>query len=48
MGDIRNTYTILVGEPEGKNHSEDLGTDGGILLGRILEKYGGKLWTEWI
>jgi len=32
----------LVGKPEGKNHSEDQGVNGRIILKRILEKYGGE------
>jgi hypothetical protein len=28
---MRNIYNILVGKPEGKNHSEDLGVDGRML-----------------
>jgi len=31
-GDMKSTNNILVGKPEGKNHSEDLGVDGKILL----------------
>jgi hypothetical protein len=31
-----NSYEILVGKPEGKNHSEDLGVDGRIILECIL------------
>jgi hypothetical protein len=29
---MRSAYSILVGKPEGKNHSEDLGVDGKIIL----------------
>jgi hypothetical protein len=32
LGESRNGYRILVGKPEGKNHSEDLGVDGRIGL----------------
>jgi hypothetical protein len=32
MGEIRNAYNILVGKPEGTDHSEDLGIDGKITL----------------
>jgi hypothetical protein len=32
MGEMRNTYKIVVGQPEGKNQSEDLGVDGKIIL----------------
>jgi len=35
MGEERGVYTVLVGKPEGKNHWEDLGVDGWIILGRI-------------
>jgi hypothetical protein len=30
---------------EGKDHSEDLGVDGRIILERILGKEGGKVWN---
>jgi hypothetical protein len=32
MGEMRNTCHILVGKPKGKNHLEDLGTNGKITL----------------
>jgi hypothetical protein len=32
MGVMRKGYKILVGQPEGKNHLQDLGIDGRILL----------------
>jgi hypothetical protein len=32
MVEMRNACKILVGKPEGKNHSEDLGMDGRIIL----------------
>jgi hypothetical protein len=32
IGEIRNSYNIWNGKPEGKtNHSEDLGVDGNII-----------------
>jgi hypothetical protein len=31
--------------PEGKDHLEDLGVGGRIILEWILGKYGGKVWT---
>jgi len=30
MGEMRNAYKILVWTPEGRDHSEKLGTDGDI------------------
>jgi hypothetical protein len=39
----KNADKILVGKPEEKNHLEDLGVDGRIILEGILEKYGGKV-----
>ena len=32
MGDRRGAYRVFVGISEGKNHLENLGTDGGIIL----------------
>jgi hypothetical protein len=32
MEEMRNAYIILIGKPKGKNHSEDLGVDGRIIL----------------
>jgi hypothetical protein len=32
MGEMRNAYSILVGESEGKRLFEDLGIDGKIIL----------------
>jgi hypothetical protein len=44
MGEMINAYSILVGKPEGKNHSEKLGVDGRIILEWMLGKYGGSVW----
>jgi hypothetical protein len=30
--EVKNGEKILVGKPEGKNHSEDVGVDGRIIL----------------
>jgi hypothetical protein len=30
---------------KGRDHSEDLGVDGKIILERILGMYGGRVWT---
>jgi hypothetical protein len=38
MGETRNAYNILVGKSEGKNHLENLGVDGRIILKWILNK----------
>jgi hypothetical protein len=46
IGDMRNEYSILVGKPERKNHTEDLAVDGRIILEWIFVKYSGKVWTE--
>jgi len=32
MGEWRAVYRVLVGKPEGKNHSEDPDVDGRIIL----------------
>jgi hypothetical protein len=44
-GDMRSEYKILVGKLEGKNHSEERGVNGKIILKWILGKQGGKVWT---
>ena len=37
MGERRGAYTALVGKPEGRNHLEDPGVDGRIILKWIFE-----------
>jgi hypothetical protein len=32
IGERKNAYKIMVGNPEGKSHSEDLGVDGMTTL----------------
>jgi hypothetical protein len=44
-GEKRNAYRILVGTPEGKNHKEDQGVGGRIILKWILEGWDGVIWT---
>jgi hypothetical protein len=39
MGDRRGADRILVGRPEGRNHLEDPGIDGRIILKRIFRKW---------
>jgi hypothetical protein len=45
MGEMRNVYTILVGKPKGRYHSEDLDVVGRIILKWILGKEGWRLCT---
>jgi hypothetical protein len=48
MGEMRNAYKFFDGNLEGKDHMENLGVHRRIMLEWILEKWGGKLWTDWI
>jgi hypothetical protein len=41
MGEGRSAYRILVGRPEGRNHLEDPGIDGRIILKWIFKKWDG-------
>jgi hypothetical protein len=38
MREMRKAYKVMVGKPEGKNHSEDLSVDRRIILEWILRK----------
>jgi hypothetical protein len=38
MGEIRNAYKVLVENLKGRDHSEDVGIDGRIILEWILVK----------
>jgi hypothetical protein len=48
MGEMRNVYVTLVGSLKGRDHAEDLGVDGKIILEFILGKQGGKVFTGFI
>jgi len=45
MGERRGLYKVLVGKPEGKNHLEDPGVCGWILLRWIYRKWDVRAWT---
>jgi hypothetical protein len=47
MKGMRNAYNILIGKPK-RDHSEDIGIDGKIILEWILGKEGGKVWTGYM
>jgi hypothetical protein len=38
MGEMRNADSTLVGKPEGRDHLENLGVGGKVILERILGK----------
>jgi hypothetical protein len=45
MGESRGVHRVLVGKPEGKNHLEDPGLDGRIILRWIFRKCNVGAWT---
>jgi hypothetical protein len=45
MGERRGAHRVLVGKPEGKNHLEDPGIDGRIILRCIFRKWDVTAWT---
>jgi hypothetical protein len=45
MGERRGLYRLVVGKPEGKNHLEDPGVDGRIILSWIFRKWDVAVWT---
>jgi len=44
----RHSYAVLVGQAEGKDHLENLGTDVRIILNYISQKWVGRAWTKFI
>jgi len=46
MGERRDEYRVLVGKLEGKNHLEDPGMYGKIILKWIFRKWGVEARTE--
>ena len=49
-GESRRVHRVLVGKPEGKNHLEDLGVDGRIILRWIFRKWnvGARTGSIWL
>jgi hypothetical protein len=47
-GDRRGAYRILVGNLKERNHLEDRGLDGRIILKWVFKEWGGEAWTELI
>ena len=45
MGESRGVYRVSVGNPEGKNHLEDQGVDGRVILRWIFRKWDVGVWT---
>ena len=45
MSEGRGVYRVLVGKPEGKNHLEDPGVDGRIILSWIFRRCDVGVWT---
>jgi len=41
-------HRVLVGKPEGKNHLEDRGIDGGIILRWIFRKWDVGAWIGFV
>ena len=48
MVDRRSEYRVFVGRPEGRNHLQDLGVDGRIILKWIITKWDVEAWAGFI
>jgi hypothetical protein len=48
MWEMRNSFRISIGNPEGRDHSEDQGVDGMIILKWIFSEigFGGLNWIH--
>jgi len=44
-GERRSVYRVLVGKPEGRDHLEDPGVDGSLILRWIFRKWDVRVWT---
>jgi hypothetical protein len=45
MGERKGAYRVLAGKPEGRDHLEDPGVDGRIVLIWIIRKWDVRAWT---
>ena len=45
VGERRGVYRVVVGKPEGKNHFEDRGLDGRLILRWVFRKWDVGAWT---
>jgi hypothetical protein len=48
LGKRKVTYRVWMGSSEGKNHLEDLGVDGRIILKWIMKKWDQGAWAGWL
>ena len=48
MREQRNAHRLLVGKHKERDHLEDLGIDGTIILKWILKKYDGRIQTGYM
>jgi hypothetical protein len=45
---VKNAYDVIVRNPEGRNHLEDVVVDGRILLTWLLSKWSVRKWIAFI